>query len=147
MTDSKDVVKYLTDALSSDMIDKSSAGSLLSQWDRLKKSPSRFVLTDTTTSVPRLRTSFLRQVTITPLDDAVGTTGILLNRAETAWDNKYLETYDAKVKELGRELNSREKFLLAQEVTEELRDEFIDPETLTIAEQTLQAISTPNFPK
>ena len=145
MTDSKDVVKYLTNALDTGMVDKSSAGALLGQWDRLKKSPSRFVLTDTTTSVPRLRTSFLKQVTITPLDDVVGTTGILLNRAETAWDNKYLEAYDAQKLELGRELNSREKFILAQEVTEELRDEFIDPETLAIAEETLKAISLEDY--
>jgi len=146
MTDSKDVVKFLTDALSSDMIDKSSAGSLLSQWDNLKKSPSRFVLTDTTSSVPRLRTSFLKQVTITPLDEAVGTTGILLAEAETAWDSEYLEAYDAKIKELGRELTSREKRDVAIEVSKSLTDQFIDPETLKIAEQTLMAIQTPEFP-
>lgn len=145
LTDSKAVVTYLTNAINGNLINDSTAGSLLSQWDRLKKSPSRFVLTDTTTSVPRLRNSFLKQVTITPLDEAVGTTGILLNRAEAAWDNAYLEAYDAQKLELGRELNTREKFNLAQEVTEQLRDEFIDPETLEIAEQTLQAIATPDL--
>ena len=145
LTDSKAVVTLLTNAVFDGRIDRSTAGSLISQWERLKKSPSRFVLTDTTTSVPRLRNSFLRQVTITPLDEAVGTTGILLNRAETAWDNAYLLAYDSKQLELGRELNSREKFILAQEVTEELRDEFIDPETLTIAEETLKAIRIEDY--
>ena len=147
LTDSKAVVTYLTNAVNDNLIDTSTAGSLISQWERLKKSPSRFVLTDTTTSVPRIRTSFLKQVTITPLDEAVGTTGILLNRAETAWDNAYLEAYDAKKLELGRELDAREKRALAVEVSELVADEFVDPETLTIAEQTLMAIQTPDFPE
>ncbi|WMM95074.1 hypothetical protein CRP171_gp35 [Roseobacter phage CRP-171] len=145
LTDSKAVVTYLTNAVNSNLIGQSTAGSLISQWERLKTSPSRFVLTDTTTSVPRIRTSFLKQVTITPLDEAVGTTGILLNRAETAWDNAYLEAYDAKKLELRRELDAREKRALAVEVSELVADEFVDPETLSIAEQTLMAIQTPDF--
>lgn len=145
MTDSKDVVKYLTDALSSDMIDKSSAGSLLSQWDRLKKSPSRFVLTDTTSGVPRRKEEFLKTVTGTMLDELTGADGIIVGQASAAWDNEFLELYDQKVQELGRELTTREKYALAAEVTENIRELFVDPVSDLDAQQQLESIRTPDF--
>jgi hypothetical protein len=145
LTDSKAVVTYLTSAVRSNLIGQSTAGSLLSQWDRLKKSPSRFVLTDTTTGVPRRKEEFLKTVTGTMLDELTGADGIIVAQASVAWDNEFLELYDQKVKELKRELNTREKYALAAEVTENIRELFVDPASDLDALQQLESIRTPDF--
>lgn len=145
LTDSKAVVTYLTNAVNSNLIGQSTAGSLISQWERLKKSPSRFVLTDTTSGVPRRKEEFLKTVTGTMLDELTGADGIIVGQASVAWDNEFLELYDQKVQELGRELTTREKYALAAEVTENIRELFVDPVSDLDALQQLEAIRTPDF--
>lgn len=145
LTDSKAVVTYLTNAVNGNLIDSSTAGSLISQWERLKKSPARFVLTDSTSGVPRRKEEFLKTVTGTMLDELTGADGIIVGQASVAWDNEFLELYDQKVKELGRELTTREKYALAGEVTENIRELFVDPVSDLDAQQQLEAIRTPDF--
>ena len=145
LTDSKAVVTYLTNAVNSNLIGQSTAGSLISQWERLKTSPSRFVLTDTTSGVPRRKEEFLKTVTGTMLDELTGADGIIVGQASVAWDNEFLELYDQKVQELGRELTTREKYALAAEVTENIRELFVDPVSDLDAQQQLESIRTPDF--